>query len=121
MAKPPHAGRRLRSATVAATLTLTLASALTACSSKGSKKSDYAEICVHRATMMRVADSLCLTDVTGVYGWYYLPRKSGKSENALPDSGSSVNSGGGGTFVRPGSGSISRGGFGGGGGTGGGG
>ncbi|MDI2127631.1 hypothetical protein [Yinghuangia seranimata] len=115
MPTPADSGRRLRSTAVAATLTLGLASGLTACSSGGSKQADYAEVCVHKQTMMRVADELCLSDRTGVYAWYYVPRKgSGGGTSTLPPSGSSVGSGGG-TFVRPGKGSVSRGGFGGGG------
>ncbi|MEU8134039.1 hypothetical protein [Streptodolium elevatio] len=115
----PPSGRRLRSATVAAATTLSLACALAACGggSKGSKKSDYSEVCVHRQSMMRVADNLCLTDRTNVYSWYYIPRKTGKQENAVPSEGSSY-TGTGGTFTRPNSGSVTRGGFGGSGGDG---
>lgn len=109
---PPTSGRRLRSATVAATMTLSLASALTGCGG-GSKKAEWAEICVHRAQQTRVTETECAVDRTGAHAWYYVPRKSGRTTNFLPGVGSSVVTVTGGTFDRPRKGKIVRGGFGG--------
>lgn len=108
---PPTSGRRLRSATVAATMTLSLASALTGCGG-GSKKADWAEICVHRAQQTRAADVECEVDRTGAYAWYYIPRKSGGTSNFVPTVASSISLVKGGTFDRPRKGKIMRGGFG---------
>ena len=109
---PPSPGRRLRSATVAATMTLSLASALTGCGG-GSKKAEWAEICVHRAQQSRVSDVECSVDRTGAHAWYYVPRKSGGTSNFLPAQGGSILSVRGGTFDRPRKGKVTRGGFGG--------
>jgi hypothetical protein len=105
---PPTSGRRLRSATVAATMTLSLASALTGCGG-GSKKAEWAEICVHRQKQVRASDTECVADRTGAHAWYYIPRKNGNSVPAMSGSISLVK---GGTYDRPRKGSITRGGFG---------
>lgn len=115
---PPTSGRRVRSAAVAVTLALGVASSLVACGGGGKKKADWAEICVRTADQTRALDAECLVTSTPTAAasrpvtWFYIPRKSGGKSNFVPAVGGSTTLVTGGTFTRPRKGKIVRGGFG---------
>lgn len=77
------------------------AASLAACSSSGD---GYDEVCVEERTELRMDDAYCDPPRSG-YHWYYIP-----GHQAVPPVGSKVS---GGSNVRPASGSVVRGGFGG--------
>ncbi|UGQ12615.1 hypothetical protein LO772_03075 [Yinghuangia sp. ASG 101] len=107
---------------MAVTLALGAAGSLVACGG-GSKKADWAEICVRSSDQTRVLDAECLVTSTPTATtstprpnaaiWYYIPRKSGGKSNFVPSVGAPITTVTGGTFSRPGKGKIVRGGFGG--------
>lgn len=102
----------VKSTAVAATLTLTLAGALTACGSGGGKnsaKSGYAEVCADRTHNVRVEDFRCLGRTDPSLSWYYVPHSCGQT--LTPTRGMTLVSGQG-SFDRPRKGKIERGGFG---------
>ncbi|WP_406284215.1 hypothetical protein [Embleya sp. NBC_00896] len=102
----------MKSTAVAATLTLTLAGALTACGSgggKGSSKSGYAEICADKSRNVRVDDFQCLGRTDPNLSWYYVAQKCGQTLS--PARGMTLAAGQG-SFDRPRKGKVERGGFG---------
>jgi hypothetical protein len=102
----------MKSTAVAATLTLTLAGALTACGSGGGKnsaKSGYAEICADKTKSVRVADWQCLGRTDPNLSWYYVAHSCGQM--LTPAAGMALSAGQG-SFDRPRKGKVERGGFG---------
>ena len=103
--------RRFRSATVTLGGAALIAAGLSGCSAL-TGDSDYAETCVDDATNTRVTEDNCDRPYSGYgprYSWFYVPFVAG----ALPGYGASMNGLTGASRSKPGSGSISRGGFGG--------
>jgi len=101
----------MKSTAVAATLTLTLAGALTACGSggKSSSRSGFAEICVDRTDNTRVADFQCAGRADPALSWYYVAHKCGQTVTPVMGTAAAPGQG---SFNRPSKGKVERGGFG---------